>query len=854
MQIDIPELCLVLLVGASSSGKSSFARRHFLPTEVVSSDDCRAMLADDPLDQSVTDDAFELMQAIVAKRLKLGRLVVVDATNVQPAWRKGWIALAKQHHVFCVAIVFDLPEKLLLERHAQRGDRGFGDHVVRHQRLDLQRSLRGLEREGCRFVHVLRDAGQVDAAAITRTRLWANLRHEAGPFDIVGDVHGCFDELMALVHELGYAVERDAPGDGFSVQHPAGRRLVFVGDLVDRGPNSPDVIRFVRAAVRSGAAFCVAGNHDAKLAKALSGRAVKVSHGLEQSLEQLQATSQDFRREAAEFLDSLISHYVLDGGRLVVAHAGLTEDLHGRSSGRVRTFAMYGDTTGETDEFGLPVRYPWAEHYRGKAMVVYGHTPVLQAEWLNNTLCIDTGCVFGGKLTALRYPERELVSVPALREHYAPVRPLAPPSGAAGLLSAQQQADDLLDFADVSGKRTIRTALHGTVQVGEDNAAAALEVMSRFAVNPKWLVYLPPTMSPSETTQRPGLLEHPDEALAYYRRNGVARIVCEEKHMGSRAVVVVCRDEGAARRCFGVEGEGRGIVYTRTGRAFFGDKAVEQALLERLGTALRDAGLWDELATDWVCLDAELMPWSAKAMDLIRSQYAPVGAAAVSMLTELEQLAGAAAAGDAGRAALLAHAAQRLQAVQAYRQAYAPYCWEVAGLAGLKLAPFHLLASQGKVHVDRDHAWHMATLARLARALPDLLVATPHRVVDLADEAACQAAIDWWGHLTGQGGEGMVVKPLNFVERSGRTLLQPAIKCRGPEYLRIIYGPEYTLPNHLERLRERALAGKRRLALKEFALGVEALQRFVAGAPLRQVHECVFGVLALESEPIDPRL
>jgi protein phosphatase len=361
-------------------------------------------------------------------------------------------------------------------------------------------------------------------------------------------------------------------------------------------------------------------------------------------------------------------------------------------------------------------------------------------------------------------------------------------------------------------------------------------------------------MSPSETTQRPGLLEHPDEAFAYYRRSGVERIVCEEKHMGSRAVVVVCKDEAAARRCFGVEGEGRGIVYTRTGRAFFGDKAVEQALLARLCMALHDAGLWDELATDWVCLDAELMPWSAKAMDLIRSQYAPVGVAGVSMLTELEQVAGAAAAADASRAPMLAHATQRLQAVQAYRQAYAPYCWDVVGLSGLKLAPFHLLASQGKVHVDRDHAWHMATLARLARVLPNLLVATPHRVVELADEAACQSVADWWDHLTGQGGEGMVVKPLNFVERGSKGLLQPAIKCRGPEYLRIIYGPEYTLPNHLERLRERALAGKRRLALKEFALGVEALQRFVSGAPLRQVHECVFGVLALESEPIDPRL
>lgn len=855
MHITLPELCLVLLVGASSSGKSSFARRHFLPTEVVSSDACRAALADDEGDQSATDDAFELMHAIVAKRLKRGRLTVVDATNVQAASRRGWIALAKQYHVFCVAIVFDLPEKLLQERHAQRTDRPFGPHVIRHQRLDLGRSLRGLDREGCRFVHVFRQAEDVEAATLARTRLWTNLKHETGPFDIVGDVHGCFDELMDLVQHLGYAVTRH--GDHFDVTHPQGRRLVFVGDLVDRGPNSPDVIRFVRSLVQAGQGFCVAGNHDAKLARALNGRAVTVSHGLERSLEQLQGASEDFRKEAAQFLDGLLSHHVLDGGKLVVAHAGLSEDLHGRTSGKVRSFAMYGDTTGETDEFGLPVRYPWAQDYRGKAMVVYGHTPVLQAEWLNHTICVDTGCVFGGRLTALRYPEKELASVPARCEHYAPSRPLA---AAAAQRAAQHVSDDLLDYDDVSGKRFIKTGLHGTVQVHEANAAAALEAMSRFAADPKWLIYLPPTMSPSETSARPGLLEHPDEALQHYRSQGVERVVIEQKHMGSRVVAVLCRSPGVARQRFGVDDDegSLGILYTRTGRRFFADRVagrtIEQTLLARLAQGMQDAGLWDELATDWVCLDCELMPWSAKAMELIKTQYAPVGAAGEAMLSALQQ--GLAQATQAGTMlpALQAEVAERLQAVMAYRQVYPAYHWDVAGAEGIRLAPFHLLASEGHVHADRDHAWHLALLARLAQALPGWGVATAHRVVDLADAAACEAAVQWWEDLTRGGGEGVVVKPFDFIARGRKGLLQPALKCRGPEYLRLIYGPEYTRAAHLERLRERGLSGKRRLALKEFALGIEALQRFVAGAPLRQVHECVFAVLALESEPIDPRL
>jgi hypothetical protein len=644
------------------------------------------------------------------------------------------------------------------------------------------------------------------------------------------------------------------------------------------GPNSPDVIRFVRSLVQAGSGFCVAGNHDAKLARALNGRAVKISHGLECSLQQLQETPESFRREAAEFLDGLRSHYVMDGGRLVVAHAGLSEDLHGRTSGKVRSFAMYGDTTGETDEFGLPVRYPWAQDYRGKAMVVYGHTPVLQAEWLNHTICVDTGCVFGGRLTALRYPEKELVSVPARREHYAPSRPLAA-APAVAARSAQQVADDLLDHEDVSGKRFIKTGLHGTVQIQADQAAAALEAMSphgrpkgeyrraqpegtpvsRFAADPRWLIYLPPTMSPSETSGRPGLLEHPDEALQHYRGQGVARVILEEKHMGSRVVVVLCRGAAVARRRFGVEGEdgdGLGILYTRTGRRFFVDRATEQALLARLAEGMQAAGLWEDLATDWVCLDCELMPWSAKAMELIKTQYAPVGAAGEAMLSALQQGLARATQAQAGGvlAPLQAEVAERLQAVQAYREVYPAYHWDVAGTEGLRLAPFHLLASEGRVHADRDHAWHLATLARLAEALPGRVVATPYRVVDLADEAACQAAVHGWEDLTRRGGEGMVVKPLDFIARGRKGLLQPALKCRGPEYLRLIYGPEYTRSAHLARLRERGLSGKRRLALKEFALGLEAVQRFVAGAPLRQVHECVFAVLALESEPIDPRL
>jgi protein phosphatase len=847
--ITIPELSLVVLIGASGSGKSSFARKHFKPTEILSSDFCRGLVSDDENAQSATKDAFEVLHFIAAKRLAAGRFTVVDATNVQSEARKPLVELARRFHVLPVAIVLNLPEKICQERNQGRADRDFGVHVIRQQAQQLRRSLRDLKREGFRHIFNLETAEDIDAAVIERQPLWNNLRHLHGPFDIIGDVHGCFDELVALLQRLNYSVTET---DGtICVRMPEGRKAIFLGDLVDRGPNIPAVLKLVMGMVADGNALCVPGNHDMKLVRKLKGKQVQITHGLAESLEQLEKESPEFCDGAAEFLDRLVSHYVLDDGKLVVAHAGLKEEMQGRGSGKVRDFALYGETTGETDEFGLPIRYNWAAEYRGSAMVVYGHTPVPEPEWLNRTINVDTGCVFGGKLTALRYPEKELVSVPAAKTYAEPARPFLEPENQAPL-TAQQQHDDLLDIAEVLGKRIISTRLQHNVTIREENATAALEVMSRFAVNPKWLIYLPPTMSPSETTQQPGLLEHPAEAFAYYRHEGVSQVVCEEKHMGSRAVVVICRDEDVARARFGIEGEGIGVCYTRTGRRFFNDVNLETEFLARLRTAIDQSGLWDKLKTDWLCLDCELMPWSAKAIELVRQQYAAVGTSSRAALKEAVHVLEQAVQRDETLQPLLSRYQDRAAMAGQYVDAYRRYCWNVTSLEDYKLAPFHLLASEGAVYADKDHVWHMDTLARLCN--DPLFIATPYKVIDVTDPASQGEGIAWWEEQTGRGGEGMVVKPLSFVVKGRRGLSQPAVKCRGREYLRIIYGPEYTAPEHLERLRSRGLSGKRSLALREFALGVEALERFVRREPLYRVHECVFGVLALESEPIDPRL
>ncbi len=866
MHITIPNLSLVVLIGPSGSGKSTFARKHFLPTEVLSSDACRGMVSDDENNQNVSKEAFEVLHFIAAKRLALGRLTVIDATNVQMEARKPLVVLARQYHCLPIAIVLNVPEKFCQERNRLRDERNFGPHVVRQQSAQLRRSLRGLGREGFRQVFVLESPEEVDAATVERVPLWNDKRQEHGPFDIIGDVHGCCDELEALLRQLGYEMVPVAPGaffHAFVYHHPLGRKTIFVGDLVDRGPRILDTIRVVGNMVAFGDAYCVPGNHDMKLLRKLRGKNVQITHGLANTLAEIDALPDEIRepfcKELAEFLDGLVSHYVFDDGKLVVAHAGMKAEMQGRGSGKVREFALYGETTGETDEFGLPVRHNWAAEYRGSAMVVYGHTPAPEAEWFNRTVNIDTGCVFGGKLTALRYPELEFVSVPAARTYCEPARPFLPEEQQAPKLTAQQAHDEILDAEDVLGKRIVSTRLRGNVTIREANATAALEVMSRFAANPKWLIYLPPTMSPCETSSAPGLLEHPAEAFAYYRSQGAPRVICETKHMGSRAVVIVCQDEQAARERFGVIEEEIGIVYTRTGRRFFNEPELERQLLERIRNALTAADMWSILETKWVCLDCELMPWSAKAQELLKSQYAAVGAAGQASLPRvvaaLTQAVGRLDGEERNKIQQVAEEYRRREEhVRQFVAAYQHYCWPVASLTDLKLAPFHLLASENWVHTNKDHTWHMDTLATVCRVDPELLLATSYKLVDVTDPDSQAEGVRWWTELTERGCEGMVVKPHDFIVRGSRGLVQPAVKCRGCEYLRIIYGPDYTADENLSRLRNRGLGHKRSLALGEFALGIEGLERFVRKEPLRRVHECVFGVLALESEPVDPRL
>ena len=782
------------------------------------------------------------------------KLTVIDATNIQQSARKQIIDLAREQNVHAAAIVLNLPESVMQERNKARPERNFPDRVIRQHCHDVKRSIRGLKREGFRFVYVINSLDQLENTEIVRTKLWNDKKELHGPFDIIGDIHGCCDELEMLLEKLGYVKE-----DGVYT-HPNGRKAAFLGDFCDRGNRNADVLRLAMDMVKSGNAIAVPGNHDVKLLKYLRGKSIAMTHGIDRTIAEIEAKGDSFKSEVAEFIDSLISHYVLDDGKLVIAHAGLKQEYIGRGSARVREFCLYGETTGETDSYGLPVRLDWAGDYRGRATIVYGHIAAKEVKTQNSTYCIDTGCVFGGKLTAYRYPEREIVDVDALQQYYEPIKPLED--------AIDTDMGDMLTVGDFNRKLHIETELMPSIDVHENNAAAALEIMSRFAADPHWLIYLPPTMSPCETSQLDGYLEHPLQAFEYYRSHGIQNVVCEKKHMGSRAVIILCRNAETALKRFGITDGTRGIIYTRTGRHFFEDNAVEAALLDRLDDVLTQTNFWDGFKTDWVCLDTELMPWSEKAQGLIRTQYAPTGnagagslSAAVDALEKACQRRNIAFDVDkmtSGHNVDLGEVLERYKTKQndidRYIKAYREYCWTVKSIDDFRIAPFHILAVEGCVFSQEKHIWHMEYIRKYITGIDEVFMETPYLCVDTEDEASVQAGVDWWLELTAGGGEGMVVKPETFTAKQGIKLLQPAVKCRGREYLRIIYGAEYLSPDHLKRLKVRSLSRKRTLALKEFSLGMESLSRFVNKEPLYRVHECSFGVLAFESEPVDPRL
>lgn len=400
MRLDLPDFALVAVFGPDAGETARFVTRHFDP---------RAVVATYPAGVTATPfgTAPEPVPGVSA-RLAVRALAVVHASSLSSEGRRALVSRAKHYHATPVALVFAAPAS---------GKRGGG--------ATQPPGARKLQSEGFRHIHVLDTPDALRDPDIRLTPLAVDLRGANGPFDIIGDLHGCFEETCTLLGRLGYRLEETPSADGLiRGHHPGGRQAIFVGDLTDRGPRSLDSLRLVMGLSAAGAARCVIGNHDHKLRRALEGRGARIGRALAATLAELETAPAELRDRIAVFLGDLPSHLWLDGGVLAVAHAGLLEDMIGRDTAEVRDVAMFGETTGKLNEFGLPERVDWGRAHRGATTIVYGHTPRRDVQWVNRTLCIDTGCAFGGTLTALRWPEREIVSVPALRTYAAPKKPL----------------------------------------------------------------------------------------------------------------------------------------------------------------------------------------------------------------------------------------------------------------------------------------------------------------------------------------------------------------------------------------------------------------------------------------------
>lgn len=844
-EITLNELGLVLLVGPTGAGKTSLASRLFAPHECVSLDACRALVSGDPEDQSATRDASDVAERIIEARLRRRLLTVVDATNVRHEDRQRWIAVAERTHSIVTAIVLD-PGMSFCHKHARKreGTRYNPKAVEQHHTL-LARDKRKLGKAfGIRNAVWLSSPEEIESATVVRRRSFNDLRHITDPLDVIGDIHGMTDELEALLAKLGWSVawSGECEDRAVTLSHPENRKLVFVGDAVDRGPRSLDALRIMRSAVESGLGYAVASNHDARISRWLRGQTVSEGGGVETTQAEFDDLSEGFRVSMGEFLDALPAHYVFDGGNLVVAHAGIEESMILGASKAMREFAVYGPKT-PPDADGKSERVDWAKDYRGKASVVYGHVACDEAVWFKNTICIDTAAVYGGELTALRWPEKTLVSVKASHAYAETDKPLFSRKDNRGFLE--------ISHADVTGKKYIETSLARRITVEADQMGAAMETLSRFTIDPRLLVYLPPTMSPVESSGIDGFLEHPHQAFDYYRSAGQENVVVETKHMGSRAHILVCRDAAAARARFHTDDDHIGHIWTRNGNPFFKD-ADRRAVLERV--ALSASPLFDELKSDWLLLDAEIMPWNTKAATLIRDQYAPTGKAAqIGTGLVIEALTRFARRGVADVDGQLRHFHARLDNAQAFDKVWRGYSWETPTIDELRVAPFHVLASEGRVHSRERHSTHMRWIDMIV-GRDAIMAKTDFTEVSLSDPKALDAVTDKWLHDTGKGAEGIVVKPHSFTVMGEREMIQPALKVRGRDYLRIIYGVDYDLPDNLVRLRERATKSKRARAMREHALGVEALDRLVRREPLRRIHECVAAIIGLESDPSDPRL
>lgn len=864
MDIVLPYAGIVLLVGPSNSGKSTLLKqliekKQILPSEVVSSDEFRMLVSDiDFLDwkqrpkdeadclydqfQAISTEAFSIMDELIEKRCKLNRITFIDATHLYAEDRKRYIAIARKHHVPIVSIVMDIEQHILLERDKRRGNPR-GNRRIKQQYQVFRREKRFIKKEGYFATYNISDSVEVEIHKKNINPL--ELIIENG-FDIIGDIHGCYDELIHLLQKLGY--EKNSQN---LYVHPEGRKLISIGDIMSRGPKSLQTMEFFLQHVNAGLAYMIDSNHGWKIARWLDGRNVTLTHGDELVEEEFREYEEKFganklqalKQEVKQLLLNAPSHYVLIKNgvpTLVCTHAGIKDEFIGKQSYEISDYCRYGAHDGLNDE-GKPIRKDWTVNHRNNMLIVWGHDPKPKPLIVNNTINIDQGAVFGGELTAFRYPEKEFVSVKANRDYSdGKTNPF---------IELEKKRLSPPNIGKFLHGYSVLTEHLGEVRIPKEYVIPSIDKVSHVTVPIEELVYIPPTMSPSPTpSSLDNYLEHPREVIDYFRNMGIGRMVAEKKHMGSRGILYLFKDKKAGLHYVGRET--LGVIYSRSGRRFF-DEVMEEQILERINKALIANNYFSKHNTEFLLLDAEIMPWNLKAKELIRNQYAHVAENAILDRRILYDKLKNTINSNKELQFWLNEVEEQLNNAHVFKKVFQQYCWDINEIDNIQIAPFHVLAHSNETFFEMSHTWHMEMNQKFSEMDP-IFVATEYKVI--SDVKSEEEVIRWWEVMTNEGHEGIVIKPDSFIPRSKGRLVQPAIKVRGRKYLHIIYGMDYLNPTNLKRLKQRNVGKKQKLALREFSLGLEGIQRLVNGESIERVHECVLATLAMESDPVDPRL
>lgn len=863
MQIQLPYAGIVLLIGPSNSGKSTLLnnlidKEVIQTSEVISSDDFRVLVSDQdfiewkdrPKDEaaslmdeysSISKEAFMMMDSVIEARCRLNKLTFVDATHLHSDDRKRYISLARKNNVPILALVINIPENELIIRDEKR-DKPRGKRRIKQQYQTFKREKGFVKREGYLSVYSINDTNNLEFIRRSNS-IEKAIQHG---IDIIGDIHGCFDELITLLEKLGYQKDEN----GLYI-HPKRRKFVSIGDVMSRGPQSLKTMLFFYEHVQQQAAYMIDSNHGWKIARWLDGRDVTMSHGDEKVAEEFSIyeaengfeKAQETKQALKEFLFQAPSHYVFTKNgvqTLICAHAGIKDEMIGKESERISDFCRFGDTDGN-DATGKPLRNDWTVNHKRSSLIVWGHDPKPRPLVINNTINIDQGVVFGGALTAFRYPEEEFVSVHANHDYS---RDKNNP-----LKEWEKNRFNPPNLAKFINGFSVNTEELGEIKIQQDIVKPAIDTVSHFTIPIEQLIYIPPTMSPTPSpSSLNDYLEHPKEAIDYYRGQGIQTIVAEKKHMGSRGILFLFKDIESAKKHTSIES--LGVIYTRTGKRFF-DTEMEEQIVSKINKELHEKGYFDKHNTDYLLLDAEIMPWNIKAKELISSQYAHVAENAILDRTNLKEKIEGAVDHNEEIINWLDEYKEKLTNAHAFSEVFQKYCWEIEDINSIQIAPFHVLAHSNQTFFDQPHTWHMWMNREFANQ-SKIFVGTEYKVI--TDEASEEEVIKWWQDMTSEGHEGIVIKPEYYIAKNKGKLIQPAIKVRGRKYLKIIYGMDYLLPQNLVRLKTRNTGKKQKLALKEFALGVEGIHRYVQRESIERVHECVLGTLALESDPVDPRL